>query len=58
MIEVQNVVDHLLGFHGWRLGVELDGFQVAVDGVFPVALLAIFVTFLIPFLGSHGLHYL
>ena len=40
-IIVKYVVKHLLCLYGRRVGVEADGFEVAVDGVLPVAALSV-----------------
>ena len=37
VIEIQNVVEHFLGFDGRAFGVECDGFHIAVQRLLPVA---------------------
>ena len=42
-VVAKDVVKHLLGVDGRRFGVKADGLKVAVDGVLPVAALAVVV---------------
>ena len=51
-IIVKYVVKHLLCLYGRRVGVEADGFEVAVDGVLPVAALSVLVAFAVIMVGS------
>ena len=37
VIEIQDVVEHFLGFDGRAFGVERDGFHIAVQRLLPVA---------------------
>ena len=52
-VEGHDVVEHSLGLDSRTIRVELDGLNVAVDGLVPLRLLAIFVALLVPlFSGS------
>ena len=53
-VEGHDVVEHPLGLNGGAVGVELDGLDVAVDGLVPLALLAVFVTFPVVLLCGHS----
>ena len=43
MIEIEDIVEHLLGLDGRTVGVEGDGFKVAVQRLLPVAFPAVFI---------------
>lgn len=47
MVIIHDVVEHLLRLYGRTLRVELYGFQIAVDSLLPVALLAVSIPLLI-----------
>ena len=52
-IESHDVVEHSLGLHGRTVRVKLYSPDVAVNGFVPLALLTVFVTFLIILLSCH-----
>lgn len=47
MIEIEDVVEHLLGLDGGAFGVEGDGFEVAVQRLLPVASPTVLVALLV-----------
>lgn len=47
MIEIEDVVEHLLGLDGRTVGVEGDGFEVAVQCLLPVASPTVLVALLV-----------
>ena len=53
VIEVEDVVEHLLGLYCWTFRVECDGLEVVVQRHLPVALASVFVAFPVVFLSSH-----
>lgn len=48
-IEVEDIIQHLFGFHGRTVGIECDGLQIAVDGLLEVAFPTIVIALLIVF---------
>ena len=52
-VEGHDVVEHPLGLDSGAVGVKLDGLDIAVDGLVPLALLAVLVTFPVVLLCGH-----
>ena len=55
-IERHDVVKHPLGLDSRTVRVKRNGLNIAVDGFVPLALLTVFITFLIILLCCHSVY--